>query len=183
MSAHPLLAASLSALRSTPHLNDLGDALCRDAAVGALTNSEEALWRHGHGHLTASAFIVDACDRVLLTHHPKYHQWQQLGGHLEVGDATLAEAAKREALEESGLVDLAMVGDPVQLTALPVACPGPGSWHFDVRYAFASSSTAYTVSDESLDLRWFSLGDIPTREEALVVGARRAVQAVRDLRS
>lgn len=179
----PLLSASLATLHGSRHLHHADDAQCREAAVRALTQDRDALWRHGHGHLTASAFVVDRDDRVLLTHHPKYNQWQQLGGHLEVGDVSLSAAAEREAYEESGLKDLTVVAKPVQLTAISVPCPRPQSWHFDVRYAVLATQTEYTVSDESLDLRWFTLDELPQHDPALVVGARRAVQAATLLRA
>ncbi|HYO44361.1 MAG TPA: NUDIX domain-containing protein, partial [Candidatus Limnocylindrales bacterium] len=55
------------------------------------------------GHLTASAVVLDAARaRVLLTLHPLAGRWFQLGGHVEVGDGTMAAAALREATEESG---------------------------------------------------------------------------------
>lgn len=179
----PLLSASLAALRGSRHLHHADDTHCREVAVRALTQGQDALWRRGRGHLTASAFIVDPIDRVLLTHHPKYNQWQQLGGHLEDGDVSLSAAAQREAHEESGLQHLTVVAKPVQLTAISVPCPEPQSWHFDVRYAILTTQTDYTVSEESLDLRWFTLDEMPQHDAALVVGARRAVQAANLLRA
>ena len=55
-------------------------------------------------HFTGSAIVVDeAGARTLLVHHAKSGAWFQPGGHIEPGDATLAEAALREAREETGL--------------------------------------------------------------------------------
>src|SRR5690349_17079955 len=70
----------------------------------------DCLWRTCvPGHLTASAWIVDAARRrTLLTHHRKLDRWLQLGGHVD-GDPDLAASALREAREESGLTRLAVV--------------------------------------------------------------------------
>ena len=55
-------------------------------------------------HFTASAVVVDeAGARTLLVHHGKSGAWFQPGGHVEPGDASLEEAALREAREETGL--------------------------------------------------------------------------------
>ena len=55
-------------------------------------------------HLTASVLVlVPTLDRVLLTLHAKSGRWFQFGGHSEADDRTLAGAALREAVEESGL--------------------------------------------------------------------------------
>ncbi|MDR1010766.1 MAG: NUDIX domain-containing protein, partial [Opitutaceae bacterium] len=61
------------------------------------------------GHLTGSAWIVDAeRRRVLLTHHRKLDKWLQPGGHAD-GELDLASVAMREAREESGLTKLRLV--------------------------------------------------------------------------
>lgn len=50
---------------------------------------------------TAGAYILSE-DRVLLIYHKKLHKWLPPGGHLEPNELP-CEAAKREALEETGL--------------------------------------------------------------------------------
>ncbi len=57
------------------------------------------------GHFTASALVIspDAA-QVLLIHHPTLSLWLQPGGHIEPGDATLVDAARREVQEETGLM-------------------------------------------------------------------------------
>ena len=64
----------------------------------------------------AGAVITDAAGRVLLVlrgHEPQSGRWSIPGGHVEPGE-TPAEAAAREALEETGLT----VRIPVSYTHL-----------------------------------------------------------------
>ena len=58
------------------------------------------------GHVTGSAFVLDAASgQVLLHHHRRLDRWLQLGGH-DDGEHDPLATALREAREESGLPDL-----------------------------------------------------------------------------
>jgi len=132
----------------------------------------------GPQHLTASCFVLSPdLDRVLLCFHRKGQFWVQVGGHTEPGDATLAAAAYREAREESGIEDLvpfdpdpdASVGPHVRPSA-PVdvhrhdlaAAFGTCRTHWDVGFvAFADPDARTVVSDESEDVAWFPVDDLP----------------------
>lgn len=121
-------------------------------------------------HLTASCIVVDAAhERVLLTLHRKAREWFQFGGHLEACDASLWAAARREAREESGLGSLEPLPHPVQLDRhLLVGSFGRCHQHLDVRYvAVAPDGATGIVSQESLDVRWWPVDDLPpgTRDE------------------
>jgi 8-oxo-dGTP pyrophosphatase MutT (NUDIX family) len=119
-------------------------------------------------HLTAGALVLSRDgDRVLLNLHRKARRWFAFGGHLEPGDATLADAALREGTEESGLAGLVVDPDPVHLSLHEVNfCDPRGTVrHLDVRFlARLGASSTPAVSDESLDLRWFPVDDVPTDE-------------------
>jgi 8-oxo-dGTP pyrophosphatase MutT (NUDIX family) len=138
-------------------------AALRDDYLAFLAAHHDAMWRACvDGHLTASALVVSA-DRasVLLTLHPKFDRWLQMGGHCEPGDATVRDAAAREALEESGIAGLELTTLPVRLDRHRVGCHG-GSWHLDVQYAaVAPESAAAVISDESLELRWWPVDALP----------------------
>lgn len=111
------------------------------------------------GHLTASALVVDpAAERVLLTLHSKLGMWLQTGGHCEADDETLAGGALREAEEESGIAGLRLLdGGPVNLDRHLTPC----AWHLDVQYvAVAPRGAEATISEESLDLRWFGYDEV-----------------------
>jgi 8-oxo-dGTP pyrophosphatase MutT (NUDIX family) len=119
-------------------------------------------------HLTAGALVLSPeGDRVLLNLHRKARRWFAFGGHLEPGDASLADAALREGTEESGLSGLTIDPEPVHLSLHEVTfCDPRGTVrHLDVRFlARLGASSTPVVSDESLDLRWFPVDDVPTDE-------------------
>ncbi|MFJ5232664.1 NUDIX hydrolase [Kitasatospora sp. NPDC088391] len=132
----------------------------------------EGVWRACvPAHITASALVVDpAGERVLLTLHPKVGLWLQMGGHCEPGDGTLAAAALREAVEESGVAGLELLAvdgrvAPVKLDRHQVRCLGrdrPENTHLDVQYvAVAPAGARELISEESLDLRWFGWDELP----------------------
>ena len=134
-------------------------------------------------HLTASCLVLDPDGtRVLLTHHRRAGQWFQFGGHLEAGDGSVWAAARREAREESGLPGLEPLPVPVQLDRHVLAGDfGRCREHLDVRYAaVAPAGVGPRVSEESLDVRWWPVEDLPagTRAELspLVDLARRALR-------
>jgi 8-oxo-dGTP pyrophosphatase MutT (NUDIX family) len=122
-------------------------------------------------HLTAGTLVLSAeGDEVLLNLHGKARRWFAFGGHCEPGDTTLAGAALREAREESGLDDLAFDPVPVHLDEHAVGfCDPRGTvHHLDVRFAAqAPPGVRHAVSDESLDVRWWPLADLPDLEDEM----------------
>ncbi|RNL78248.1 NUDIX hydrolase [Nocardioides marmorisolisilvae] len=123
-------------------------------------------------HLTAGALVLNADgSQVLLNLHGKAQRWFAFGGHLEPEDTTLAGAALREATEESGLADLVIDPEPVHLSLHTVDFCNPRGpvRHLDVRFlARLGGDSQPVVSDESLDVRWFSSDDLPTDEPDMV---------------
>jgi 8-oxo-dGTP pyrophosphatase MutT (NUDIX family) len=173
--------------------DDARDVLCRwpapdDAQDGLrrlyLRHTEtyaDALSRACHpDHLTASAIIFSADHRqVLLTLHRVIGRWLQTGGHCEPGDRTLAEAALREGVEESGIPDLTIDDEPVMLSRHEVPSCGPirPSHHLDVQYvAVAPAGAQHVISEESADLAWFDVDGLPEDTDhsvrALISAAR-----------
>lgn len=150
----------------------------RQAYLDHLQAHPDGTWKSCHaGHITASALVVDPEQgRVLLTLHKKLRMWLQVGGHCEPEDGTLAAAALREALEESGIAGLTLLpGGPVRLDRHPI--PPPCHVHFDVQYAvIAPAGAVQEISDESLDLRWFAYDEVEEVADDSVV---RLLEATR----
>ena len=116
-------------------------------------------------HLTAGALVVSpAGDAVLLNHHRKADAWLAFGGHIEPGDATLADAARRELVEESGLTVFDFDSSPLSLDEHAVEfCSDRGTvHHLDLRFlATAIPDDDHAVSEESLDVRWWPVDALP----------------------
>ena len=109
---------------------------------------------------------------ALLTHHRKLDRWLQLGGHIE-DDLDILTAALREAREESGLDEIHPVTDAifdVDVHPIPARKQEPEHFHYDVRFLFqARRGDSLIISDESHDLRWFSIQDLRdlSRDESI----------------
>ena len=129
-------------------------------------------------HLTAGTVMLSADGReVLLNLHRKARRWFAFGGHVEDGDATLADAARREASEESGLTGFTFDPVPVHLDLHTVSfCDPRGDVrHLDVRYrAVADDGAAHRASEESLDVRWWPVAALPELEDEMLTLIRLA---------
>ncbi|MEO8107111.1 MAG: NUDIX hydrolase [Actinomycetes bacterium] len=122
-------------------------------------------------HLTASALVVNAeRSRVLLCLHRKVGLWLQFGGHIESVDGSLANAALREATEESGIDGLTLVDDlPTRLDRHAAPCGGGARYHLDVQFVAVAPLGAHPVtSEESLDVAWFDPAALPEKTDDAV---------------
>lgn len=153
----------------------------RDTFLVALFVGPEAMSRGGPpDHFTASAFVFDAdLQRVCLVLHKKAGRWLQPGGHFESVDQTVASAALREATEETGLPDLVVGAELVDLSHHELNSKfGRCRSHLDLRFAcVAPKGVRPEVSAESDDVRWWPVEALPDEtDEAL----RSTIPAIRD---
>lgn len=177
------LHADACAVLSGWHPGEPDQAMLRDRMLARLAQAPDAMERDSFpAHLTAGTLVLSAgLDHVLLNLHGKAGIWVHFGGHCEPDDATLAGVAAREAAEESGLTGLELTPEPVHLDAHDVDfCSARGTvTHLDVRYAArARPGATPQVSEESTDVRWWSLAGLPPLEDEMLVLIRRSVEAL-----
>lgn len=157
-----------SAVAAVDHLPDSTDAVelsLRQAISAYLVAQPLACARANvPGHVTASTMIFDDTrSRVLLTLHPRLGRWVQLGGHCEPEDVDVAAAAVREAREESGIADLTVEPRALALRVFALTCSlGVPTRHIDLYFrAIAPADAIIERSDESIDLKWWPIDDLP----------------------
>ncbi|MBM3973392.1 MAG: NUDIX hydrolase [Planctomycetes bacterium] len=141
------------------------------------------------GHVTASAWIIDAAGgRALLTHHRKLGRWLQLGGHVD-GEEHVERAALREAQEESGMQRFVLrrwtdtlVPLDLDVHVIPARGSEPEHLHWDVRFWLqAEPGQELLISEESNDLRWFTPDELraATQEESVLRLLRKTLALLR----
>jgi len=148
------------------------------------------LWWHRDtlpGHVTASAFVIDAAmDRLLLHHHRKLDRWLQLGGH-DDGERDPARAVLREVREESGLAEFAFLGGQptildLDVHAIPARGAMPAHDHLDVRFLIVADPAATLSRDaaESKELAWFAVAEgIALMDEEAAERVGRKIAGIR----
>ncbi len=121
-------------------------------------------------HVTGSAVIArPSGEAFLFVYHRRLDRWLQPGGHVEPGDSSVFETARREALEETGVTALEAPIGPrvldVDVHPIPGSADRPAHVHFDLRHLL--TTTQDRLSIQSAEVRraaWF------TFEEALAAG-------------
>lgn len=135
------------------------------------------------GHITASAFIYCVDERkLLLLEHKSLKKLLQPGGHVEIVDEKIIDAAKREVLEETGLKDYSItsIDDDINIPFdidthfIPKNDKKmeKGHYHHDFRYLFTVDKTEDVVLDynESNGYKWVSIDELKNNEKfALII--------------
>lgn len=181
--AHRLLHDDARALLERWAAPDAEQDRRRVAFLAHLAAHPDAMRRDGPpAHFTASALVLDpGGEHVLLTLHRKARAWFQFGGHFEPVDSGVHAAATREAREESGIGDLAVGPELLDLDRHELSASfGRCRAHLDLRFAaVVADPTAHAVSDESLDVRWWPADALPPDSgpdlPRVIAAARRAL--------
>jgi 8-oxo-dGTP pyrophosphatase MutT (NUDIX family) len=166
--------AALDALRASSHPGPAAHHSGQDQTIAAV---RDYVARHATStsrvgrpdHVTASCLVLSAgADSVLLHLHAKVGRWLQFGGHLEPGDLAVADAALREATEESGCSDLRLWSPtPLRVDVHPAPCGA--RQHLDLQYlAIAVPGAQPHASAESYAVRWFPTAGPPDSCDASV---------------
>lgn len=122
---------------------------------------------------TASAYIIHSEEpKVLLVYHKKLKKWLPPGGHIEQNE-TPPEAAKREALEETGFIieiipqeniwinrwNAASFERPFLclLEEIPEHGGKPAHQHMDMIYLAHPSpvQNSFNIREEDIEMCWF----------------------------
>lgn len=117
-------------------------------------------------HITSSGFIMNkTLDKVLMIHHNIRNKWAWTGGHAD-GDTDLLYVAIKEAIEETGVNDIAPhIKSIASIDILPVyGHTRKGKYisthlHLSIAYILIANEneTLIVKEDENSDVRWFEL--------------------------
>jgi 8-oxo-dGTP pyrophosphatase MutT (NUDIX family) len=153
-----------------------------------VSDNPHNFWQRSNliGHVTGSAFVVNAArTHTLLLHHAKLNRWVQPGGHLDDADASPAAGALREAIEETGITNLALAATAlfdIDVHYIPLRQKAnesePAHYHHDARYLIEAVTDSVVLSDESLGFRWVALTELAegSAESGLVRMARKVLK-------
>lgn len=128
-------------------------------------------------HVTGSAVVVGPRGTV-LHRHKRLGRWLQPGGHLDPGEAP-ADAARREAAEETGLAVAHPHGGPL-LVHVDVHPAADDHVHLDLRYLLVVADPDAEPAPgegESQAVAWFAWPDAMGRADESLRGALTAARA------
>ena len=160
-------------------------------------------------HFTATAFVIDSQNRVLLLWHRRLQRWMPPGGHVDENE-TPEDAAKRECKEETNL-DVEIIGEPAadlfsdnphegQMLKKPIAFlmenipeskerNEPAHQHMDFLYLakpLNEHQARETAKEESDGMQWFTSSEIEALDEQREIFSNvkaYILQALQDINS
>lgn len=141
----------------------------REVMLDLLQNVPDIFERKNKiAHMTASAWILNKQhDKVLMIYHNIYQSWAWTGGHAD-GEKDLLFAAKKEAMEETGLCNIKPVTEHIfSIEILTVdGHIKNGNYvsshlHLNITYLLEADEKQelFVKPDENSGVKWFSLED------------------------
>lgn len=131
------------------------------------------------GHITCTGLVV-LDDQLLLVHHRRLDRWLLPGGHVELEDVEIWDAARREVIEETA-VELEDDGQPRLIGAdvhgIPPGKGEPYHLHHDLLFAFRAKAKEFRLSHESRAIAWaspdeFDRYDLPRNVRRAVIRSK-----------
>ena len=142
------------------------EAKSRELIVALLEQTPDPFSRHQFqpGHITCTAVVLHPDGRrALLVHHHRLLRWLLPGGHVEEVDATLGDAAWREAREETAVrIDPGIVPRlaGMDVHGIPAHKGEPFHLHHDLIFAMRAESEEIAASDEAPEVAWCGPGEV-----------------------
>lgn len=145
-------------------------------------DGEEILKRSNmSGHITTSMIVVSHdLKNILLIKHKSYGIWLQPGGHYE-GDISLIDSARREILEETGIVAEVALPFPIDIDTHDIpARPEKNEGihrHYDFVYlSIADRNLNLTIQEDEIDgFKWVPINDLIGLTNHIGQLARKAI--------
>jgi 8-oxo-dGTP pyrophosphatase MutT (NUDIX family) len=158
------------------------EAKSRELILALLENTRAPFSRDQFhpGHITCTALVLHPDGRrVLLVHHRRLRRWLLPGGHVEEHDSTLADAAQREAVEETA-VRIATDATPLlvgmDVHGIPANKAEPFHLHHDLIFILKAEGDEIISTEEAPGVAWCGTKEVDqySLPDSIVRAFRRA---------
>lgn len=173
-----MIASAILEELSAYEAKDLQERQAWEKILRLLREAPDPFTRANRDHVTGSAVVArPGGSEFLLVFHRRLRRWLQPGGHVEPGDASILDTARREAREETGIASLEVAGGgrilDLDVHPIPATADRPEHVHYDLRYLLTTSGEAAVAEPAEIEkVDWF------TFDRAVAAGADMSVQRV-----